>query len=182
MITLRSEQCPVALNFLIERFKELSPKRYMEIGCAQLGTFNAFHRLLPKDGLAIGLDIRSYDIWNDYARKFPILCSSHLIQGTSFDNGSIQRVSDLLSSDKLDFLFIDGDHNIEPTVSDWNVFSLFVRPGGIVAFHDYDFQAYLRGDKQGQGAVWVCEELRRKGYQVSIVPHSTVGTAYVRMK
>jgi predicted O-methyltransferase YrrM len=182
MINLRSEQCPVALNFLLGKFKELSPKRYMEIGCAQLGTLNAFHKLLPKDGLAIGLDIRFYDVWNDYARKFPILCESHLIKGTSYKQESIQRVSGLLGSNKLDFLFIDGDHNIGPTASDWNVFSPFVRSGGIVAFHDYDFQAYLRGDRQGQGAAWVCEDLRRRGYQVSIVPRSTVGTAWVRMK
>ena len=80
MINLRSEQCPVALNFLLERFKELSPKRYMEIGCAQLGTFNVFHKLLPKDGLSIGLDIRPYDVWYDYARMFPLLFPSYLLE------------------------------------------------------------------------------------------------------
>jgi predicted O-methyltransferase YrrM len=36
----------------------------------------------------------------------------------------------------IDFLFIDGDHSEQGVTRDWNEWSQFVIPGGIVAFHD----------------------------------------------
>jgi MMP 1-O-methyltransferase len=36
----------------------------------------------------------------------------------------------------IDFLFIDGDHTEPGARADWEAFSDFVVPGGVVAFHD----------------------------------------------
>jgi predicted O-methyltransferase YrrM len=36
----------------------------------------------------------------------------------------------------IDLVLIDGDHNEEAVDQDWNDWSPFVRPGGIVIFHD----------------------------------------------
>ena len=41
-----------------------------------------------------------------------------------------------LGGDKLDFLFIDGDHSYEGVKADFEDYRKFVRPGGLVAFHD----------------------------------------------
>lgn len=38
--------------------------------------------------------------------------------------------------DKLDFLFIDGDHSYEGVRRDFELYSPLVREGGFVAFHD----------------------------------------------
>ena len=38
----------------------------------------------------------------------------------------------------IDGLFIDGDHSIEGCARDFNSYGPLVRPGGFVAFHDYD--------------------------------------------
>jgi predicted O-methyltransferase YrrM len=40
------------------------------------------------------------------------------------------------SGQKLDFLFIDGDHSLAGVKSDFEMYSPLVRPGGFVAFHD----------------------------------------------
>ena len=36
----------------------------------------------------------------------------------------------------IDLLVIDGDHTVEGVKCDWNDWSRFVRPGGVVIFHD----------------------------------------------
>jgi hypothetical protein len=37
----------------------------------------------------------------------------------------------------IDFLFIDADHSYKGVSTDWNDWGVFVRKGGIIAFHDY---------------------------------------------
>jgi predicted O-methyltransferase YrrM len=39
-------------------------------------------------------------------------------------------------SEEVDLVFIDGDHAEETVRSDWEHFSRWVKPGGVVAFHD----------------------------------------------
>jgi predicted O-methyltransferase YrrM len=39
--------------------------------------------------------------------------------------------------DKIDFLFIDGDHSIEGCKSDFNLYAPKIVPGGFIAFHDF---------------------------------------------
>jgi hypothetical protein len=38
----------------------------------------------------------------------------------------------------IDFLFIDGNHDLEHVVADWNSWAPLMRAGGRVAFHDFD--------------------------------------------
>jgi len=42
----------------------------------------------------------------------------------------------LLKKNKLDLLFIDGDHSYEGVKKDYMMYREFVRPGGAIAFHD----------------------------------------------
>jgi hypothetical protein len=41
-----------------------------------------------------------------------------------------------LRDKKVDFLFIDADHSYEGIKKDFEMYSLLVRKGGIIAFHD----------------------------------------------
>ena len=36
----------------------------------------------------------------------------------------------------MDFLFIDGDHTEQGVTADYHDYKEFVRPGGLIAFHD----------------------------------------------
>ena len=40
---------------------------------------------------------------------------------------------------KIDYLFIDGDHSYQGVKTDWDLYSPFLKPGSIVAFHDKDW-------------------------------------------
>lgn len=41
-------------------------------------------------------------------------------------------------SPPIDLLFIDGNHNLDHFIADWNCWIPMVRPGGAVAIHDFD--------------------------------------------
>jgi predicted O-methyltransferase YrrM len=59
-----------------------------------------------------------------------------LIRGDSHDLHLPGEVKARLGNEKLDFLFIDGDHTYEGVKKDFEMYSPLVRGGGIVAFHD----------------------------------------------
>jgi predicted O-methyltransferase YrrM len=50
----------------------------------------------------------------------------------------VERSQDLGArwSEPVDFVFIDGDHAAESCRADWELFSPWVEPGGVVLFHD----------------------------------------------
>ena len=41
-----------------------------------------------------------------------------------------------MRDNKVDFIFIDADHSYEGIKKDFEMYSLLVRKGGIIAFHD----------------------------------------------
>jgi predicted O-methyltransferase YrrM len=53
----------------------------------------------------------------------------------------------------MDFLFIDGDHSIEGCRYDFEAFAQHVKPGGLLAFHDY------HPDRPELGPTWVVDNL-----------------------
>ena len=60
----------------------------------------------------------------------------HLIQADSHSEISFNRVKKILQSHKIDLLFIDGDHSYEGVKKDYELYSPFVKKGGMIVFHD----------------------------------------------
>jgi predicted O-methyltransferase YrrM len=48
----------------------------------------------------------------------------------------LEAVEARLGDNLVDFLFIDGDHSRVGVMADYDLYKKFVRPGGLVAFHD----------------------------------------------
>ncbi len=71
-------------------------------------------------------------------------------------------------SEPIDLLFIDGDHSYEAVRQDWLAFSPFVRPFGVVLFHDtlWDLRPDPARHRADMGVPRLVEELRRDGYPV----------------
>ena len=57
----------------------------------------------------------------------------------------MQKIDKVLNGEKLDLLFIDGDHTYKSVLCDWLIYKNFVAKGGIVAFHD----CIGKGDNNG---------------------------------
>ena len=60
----------------------------------------------------------------------------HLIQADSHAASTLYVIKRILNGNKLDFLFIDGDHSYEGVKKDFEMYGKLVGKGGTIAFHD----------------------------------------------
>ena len=101
-------------------------KVVMEIGTGEGYTAVAMSLALPEGGVVYTVDINKVEL--DYPNIV-----------------TIQANSDSLEWGKeLDLLYIDGDHEYEAVLSDFNKFSKFVKKDGFVVFHDSHWKEGVR--------------------------------------
>jgi cephalosporin hydroxylase len=139
MAQIRSEI--VALGKLL---REVAPRCSMEIGTNYGGTLLLLCTISPPGAQIISLDLPLGKFGGGYPkRKIPLFRlfprngqKLSLIRGDSHLSETRQQVQRLLGDQKLDYLFIDGDHTYEGVKRDFEMYAPFVRSGGIVAFHD----------------------------------------------
>ena len=65
-----------------------------------------------------------------------IFTDIHFVCGDSHRFETHKKVADILKGDKVDLIFIDGDHSYYGVKRDSEMYSEFVRFGGFIAFHD----------------------------------------------
>lgn len=71
------------------------------------------------------------------------LCPDILpILGDSHDPATVAAVEAALEDEKFDLLFIDGDHSRDGVRQDLETYRRFIRPRGLVAFHDINTTKY----------------------------------------
>lgn len=132
------------LGLLEELEKNNRPKSIIEIGTARGGTLFLFTRVATDNATFISIDLmdRDYlggypewktDFYRSFAQKKQKI---HLLRADSHDTATFEDVESILGGNKVDFLFIDGDHTYNGVKRDFELYSPLVRSGGIVAFHD----------------------------------------------
>lgn len=135
--TIHTVQKRSEILALAQEVAELKPRTILEIGTARAGT------LLIWAGLA-SHRVVTCDLFHSSIQK-PLLmalpprnsnCQVVLLTGDSHTSHFRQRVADALGGEKVDFLFIDGDHTEVGVEQDYEDYKEFVRPGGLIAFHD----------------------------------------------
>lgn len=111
------------------------PRRVVEIGTAMGGTNFLLSQAIPDVTLMIGVDlfVANRAILRSFSRSTQTL---HFVNGSSYAAAIVARVGRLLAGQSLDLLFIDGDHTYEGARLDFARYRHFVRPGGLIAFHD----------------------------------------------
>ena len=141
--SIRPGQIPSEIKQLAKEVKDLSPRIAMEIGTAKGGTLYIWSRYLESCQTIISIDLPRGPFGAGYPKtkiKFFKLFAPdkelYFLRGDSHSEKIANRVSQILKSDKLDFLFIDGDHTYEGVKRDFEMYSKLVRLGGIIAFHD----------------------------------------------
>lgn len=116
------------------------PRHIAEIGTDTGGTAAMFCEIAS--GRFISLDLPSQRFGRqvdgeernrrlgDYYPNFTgIIANSH-------DPSTVERLREELAGELLDVLFIDADHTLEGVTADYEMYRQFVRPGGVIAFHD----------------------------------------------
>lgn len=122
-------------------FHDLNVISFIEIGTNQGGTFNIWSKL-SNDGLRISVDLPGGDFGTEFDLEHrdrylkSLGTNVHMLHGSSHDDSMLKKVGDLLNGDKVDFLFIDGDHTFTGVKLDYLMYKDFVKPGGWIGFHD----------------------------------------------
>jgi predicted O-methyltransferase YrrM len=137
---------------LAHRVRNLRPTRLLEIGTASGGTLFLWSWLSPRGAVTVSVDLpqgrfgadvhvpgnEGYPEWRTELYR----CFTgrgrrvHLIKGDSHAVDTLRQVREHLKEERLDFVFIDGDHTYGGVKTDFELYSGLVKRGGMMAFHD----------------------------------------------
>ncbi len=101
---------------------------FLEIGVRHGGMTKVSDLWGFKNGIGIDLDIKNVMVTFENNIK--------LLNGRSESKIIINKVKSILGNNKLDLLVIDGGHNGDDPLIDYNNYIDFVKQDGIVVFHD----------------------------------------------
>lgn len=129
---------------LAHQVQALSPRVIVEIGTATGGTFFIWCTMAEPSATLISLDLPGgvhgggYPSWKQHLyRSFRKPHQrTHFMRVNSHEKSSLNQLQKLLNGQKIDFLFIDGDHTYEGVKQDFAMYAPLVRPGGLIALHD----------------------------------------------
>ena len=142
--TFRADQVKEEIEELLAYVEDRTPKTLCEIGSRRGGTLALFSNVAASDADIFAIDIGYSNLQERYLKKI-VLRKQRLTlsKGNSQSPETIERFRRWLDGRTLDFLFIDGDHSYSGVQADYENYSRFVGPGGIIAFHDIhtDFRA-----------------------------------------
>jgi predicted O-methyltransferase YrrM len=130
-----------------------TPPHYLcEIGSSFGGTLFMLARVCAPDATLISVDFglsrgRSMIHRQMGFRRQQIVC----ISGDSQSPLTVERVASTLGKNRLDCLFIDGDHSLAAVTADFTNYSPFVRDKGIIALHDIVADHQTRYGINGDG-------------------------------
>lgn len=143
----------------------LNPRHVMEIGSASGASFYLWSMLAAADGKKISVDLPGGVYGGEVnadaevrARRDQMMQGFapgvHLVAGDSHTQEIYNQVQSILGDEKVDFLFIDGDHTYEGVRTDYLMYRDFVRSQGYIAFHDINDSEFHRANRVGVGRLW----------------------------
>ncbi len=129
---------------LLKKYTEIEPKYILEIGTANGGTLFCLCKLAPEDATIISIDLPGgpfgggYPQWKIHVYKAFAKPKQkiYLIRENSQNIKTFEKILEILNGEKLDFIFIDGDHSYNGVKSDFRLYSSLVSAKGLIALHD----------------------------------------------
>jgi len=116
----------------------LRPRVFVEIGSAWGATLYVYAGACAPGAAVIAVDT---------GRRAPALeqavsalraegLDAHWVRGDSHSEPVRAEVLRILSSRRVGFLHVDGDHSLDGALADWRDYGPLVEAGGLLAFHD----------------------------------------------
>jgi predicted O-methyltransferase YrrM len=135
--TFRVNQKHVEILSLLRLLQREPPHFVCEIGGDKGGTLSLFAQVAAPDARLLSLDINYRSALTRALPRFArprqqITC----LAADSHASETEATVRGWLGGERLDFLFIDGDHLLDGVARDFARYAPFVRPGGTIALHD----------------------------------------------
>ena len=160
----------------------LQPHNVLEIGSKLGGTFNILCNVATGKKISVDLPggihggwmMKGHpymgDVYMDrnafFNMRYPDV---HMITGNSHEDETLSEVKNILNGEKVDFLFIDGDHTYEGVKQDYEDYKHFVKPGGWIAFHDINDTEHHREIDVYVGKLW--NELKGNKIEYNVNKH-----------
>jgi predicted O-methyltransferase YrrM len=124
---------------LLYVLKDESPQNILEIGTANGGTLFMLSHIATKDSKIITIDMPTnssilntlfFQSFQKHNQKVFIINEDSHAENTK------DKVMKILKGEKVDVLFIDGDHTYEGVKKDFQMYFPLVKQQGLVVFHD----------------------------------------------
>ena len=140
-------QVPFEIESLQRIVASKEPKVIVEIGSAYGGTIPRW-LFLDSVRIVVSIDLPGGSFGGVSSEEKEVLRSEceeyaslhgktfYQILADSHDEATLRRLRDILSGQKIDFLFIDGDHSYEGVLKDFQMYADSVKEGGLIGFHD----------------------------------------------
>lgn len=123
------------IRVAIDYIQKEKPRCICEIGTANGGTNLLLSHTIESVETVVGVDL--YIMNAAYLRLLRRPEQRlHLINGSSYSADTVEQVRAALAGQKVDMLFIDGDHRYEGVKQDFLLYSQLVRDDGLIMFHD----------------------------------------------
>lgn len=144
-LILKASQKEKELNMLIDFLMGRRLNSIFEIGCHKGGTLYLWCRLGSGSAKIVTIDLvfkrkngtrDSEEVIRQISKYRTRRQKLHFMVKDSHSDETRRDLEIFLNGDKLDFLFIDGDHSYEGVKSDFEMYFGLVNDGGIIAFHD----------------------------------------------
>jgi hypothetical protein len=131
---VRPSQHKGEIASLLRLMAERPRASVLEIGTNRGGTIYLLARYAALDSVVVTVDVVAMNrpIVASFARGQQRVVQ---VQGSSHEDATMRTLRDLLP-DGVDVLMIDGDHTYEGASSDFERYASWVRPGGLIVFHD----------------------------------------------
>lgn len=126
------------IQLFFRMLADIKATRMLEIGVLFGGTTFLFANALQEKGTLISIDNELPDVYKQF---LPRVASDkrvtiQLLKLDSHSPDTLQIVEAILKGEKLDAIFIDGDHTYEGVKQDYEMYSPLVRSRGLIGFHD----------------------------------------------
>ncbi len=141
---IRPTQVKSEMIKLLGILRDRNINSVLEVGTATGGSIVLFSEVANDMAKLVTLDMKSklfgygYPAWRiSIYKRFPKAAQTiALIRGDSHTTETLRDAESALAGEKVDFLFIDGDHSYEGVKKDFEMYSPLVKNGGMMAFHD----------------------------------------------
>lgn len=144
-VLLNAAQQKEEIDSFLSLLKGKNILNMCEIGSYRGGTLYVWCRIINKTAKIIAIDscFRESFAMETGSKAIKVLSKFKtrnqklfFVDIDSHSEEARKKVLSILDGDKLDFLFIDGDHSYEGVKSDFENYRNLVNKGGIIAFHD----------------------------------------------
>jgi predicted O-methyltransferase YrrM len=165
MITIGPET-PVKISQIADEFeralalyREVSPKRVLEIGTEAGGTLYHWLKNAEPGARVVSIDVEDQGV--PYGEWVPAGVECELIVGDSHAPETVKKAAAL---GPFDWLFIDGSHIYEDAAEDWLVYRDLCSKFGLVLFHDISLKRAYPETGQVAGVRKLWREIQAQGF------------------